>query len=104
MGDRLEKTEDGCFYAGRSFQEPGMFALEEKLHALLGRDKFFLHRDAKGALCVLGEGVKNDLGKMQVLAPDLQRAFDVKLTVDRRHRARIDRAHALGKAEKWLAG
>ncbi len=104
MGDRLEKTVDGCFYAGRSFQEPGIFALEEKLHAHLGRDRFFLHRDAKGVRCVIGEGVTDDLGTLQAVAPELGRAFEVKLTVDRRHRARIDRAHALGKAEKWLAG
>lgn len=104
MGDRLEKTDEGYFYAGRSFQEPRIFALEEKLHAHLNRDKFFLHRDGKGTLCVIGEKVTADMGKIQALAPEVQRSFDVTLTVDRRHRARIDRAHALGKAEKWLAG
>ncbi len=104
MGDRLKKTDAGYWYAGRSFQEPGIFELEEKLFALLQRDKFFLHRDEKGVLCVIGEGVKKDLAKMQVLAPEVLRAFEVTLVVDRRHRARIDRAHALGKAAKWLAG
>ena len=100
----IEKTGDGYFYAGRSFQEPRIFALEEKLHAHLNRDKFFLHRDDKGTLCVIGEGVTADMGTIQAVAPEVQRSFDVTLTVDRRHRARIDRAHALGKAEKWLAG
>jgi hypothetical protein len=104
MGDRLTKTDDGYWYAGRSFQEPGIFALEEKIHARLGRDRSFLHRDAQGRLCIVGEGVSKDLVTVQSFAPEVQRAFDVKLIVDRRHRARIDRAHALGKAEKWLAG
>ncbi len=104
MGDRLESAPEGFYYAGRSFQEPGVFAMEQKIYAKLERDKLFLHRDAQGRLCAIGEGVKRDLGVIQAVAPEVQRAFDVKLTVDRRHRARIDRAPALGKAEKWLAG
>jgi len=104
MGDRLESTPEGFYYAGRSFQEPGVFALEQQLYAHLERDKLFLHRDAKGRLCAIGEGVRADLQKIRSAAPAVERAFDVKLTVDRRHRARIDRAPALGKAEKWLAG
>jgi acyl-coenzyme A synthetase/AMP-(fatty) acid ligase len=104
MGDRLEKTQEGFYYAGRSFQEPGVFALEQQIYAHLDRDKLFLHRDAKGRLCAIGERVRADLEKIRAVAPAVERAFDVKLTVDRRHRARIDRAHALGKAEKWLAG
>jgi acyl-coenzyme A synthetase/AMP-(fatty) acid ligase len=104
MGDRLEDTPEGFYYAGRSFQESGVFAMEQRVYAHLDRDRLFLHRDAHGRLCAIGEAVKRDLAAIQAVAPEVQRAFDVKLTVDRRHRARIDRAPALKKAESWLAG
>jgi len=116
MGDRVRVDEDGAWwYAGRSGQRPESFELEQQIYSLLGTSKaFIVDEEAGRSLCVeppsklggprLAEAYER-LRKLSGSGPERLRAlYEVKISRDRRHRARIDRKESLKTRKLWRVG
>jgi acyl-CoA synthetase (AMP-forming)/AMP-acid ligase II len=103
MGDRITPDEEGWWFGGRSCQPKEDFDLEQRIYALLGTSKCFVHRGRDGRAILYGEGLRRrirDAGRSRLaqLAPELSEVRELQIVRDRRHRARIDRAGSLARA------
>lgn len=104
MGDRVEADATGWWYAGRSFQRPDDFQLEQSVYAFLQSSACFVGRTTEGDAYLVGEGVARRAGDIRRRFPDIAGVIEARIVRDRRHRARLDRAATLGKGAPWLAG
>jgi len=104
MGDRVEADAAGWWYAGRSFQRPDDFWLEQSVYAFLESSACFVHRTGEGDAYLVGEGVGRRAADIRRRFPGIAGAVEASIVRDRRHRARVDRAATLGQEAPWLAG
>jgi len=104
MGDRVEADATGWWYAGRSFQRPHDFRLEQAVYASLQSSACFVHRAGNGEMYLIGEGVGCRAVEIRRRFPDLAGVVEARIVRDRRHRARIDREATLDRGAPWLAG
>lgn len=106
MGDRIRADGEGWWYSGRSQQSLEAFELEQRVYAALGSSKaFVLDEGSSLSLCVEpDENLRDETyQKLKNTHPRLD-LFEVKISRDRRHRARIDRAASLRTRKPWQTG
>jgi acyl-CoA synthetase (AMP-forming)/AMP-acid ligase II len=104
MGDRVEKDDEGWWYAGRSFQTPEDFRDEQALYALLQSSRCFIHRTPGGRRVLIGEGVTERRADVFRRVPSIAAVIEGKIKRDPRHRARIDRAKSAARVARAIAG
>jgi acyl-coenzyme A synthetase/AMP-(fatty) acid ligase len=104
MGDRVEADARGWWYAGRSFQRPEDFQLEQAVYVAIESSACFVHRAGDGRAYLVGEGVAHRAGQLRRRFPHLAGVVEARIVRDRRHHARIDRTATLRRSEPWLAG
>jgi acyl-CoA synthetase (AMP-forming)/AMP-acid ligase II len=104
MGDRVEAEAGGWWYAGRSFQRPEDFQLEQAVYAALESSACFVQRARDGHAYVVGERVANFAAQLRRRFPQIAGVVEARIARDRRHRARIDRPATLRRSVPWLAG
>lgn len=100
MGDRIETATDGWWYAGRSFQRPEDFELEQRLYSFLQSSKCFVHRDPRNERVLIGEGLLKNAPDIRRHFPEIDLIREAKIYRDARHRARIDRAKSELKSQR----
>ncbi|MGH7302654.1 MAG: AMP-binding protein [Candidatus Rokuibacteriota bacterium] len=104
MGDRVEADARGWWYAGRAFQRPEDFQLEQAVYAVLESSACFVHRAHDGHAYLVGEKVAPRAVQLRRRFPHIAGVIEARIVRDRRHRARIDRAATLRRSVPWLAG
>jgi len=100
MGDRIQTTPESWWYAGRSFQRPEDFELEQKLYSFLKSSRSFIHRDPRNERVLIGEGLLKRAADIRRTFPEVDLIREAKIYRDARHRARIDRAKSEAKSRK----
>ncbi|MBC7690771.1 MAG: acyl--CoA ligase [Methylotenera sp.] len=109
MGDRviaepgsLSMSGSGgdWWYAGRQFQKPEEFALEQKIYSRLQNSAAFIKPLSDGTYALLGEPVLKHAPALRKEFPELSRIEFTRITRDRRHHARVDRKASLPKGFK----
>jgi acyl-CoA synthetase (AMP-forming)/AMP-acid ligase II len=104
MGDRVQADAAGWWYAGRAFQGPEEFELEQEAYAFLRSSACFVYRARDGHAYLVGEKIERRAAAIRQRFRDIAGVVEATIVRDRRHRARIDRAATLRKGAPWLAG
>jgi hypothetical protein len=104
MGDRIEADGTGWWFAGRSEQSPEDFRLEQAVYRLVGSSNSWVHRDGRGRIFLLGEGLEPHRERILGEHKEIHRILSARVYRDRRHRAKIDRARSVKKGAPWIAG
>ncbi|MEN9834543.1 MAG: hypothetical protein RL011_736, partial [Pseudomonadota bacterium] len=99
--DRIEVRPEGWYFAGRSGQPEGEFAVEQRLYRVLGHSRAFVARAVNGAFIALGEGVRAELPSISAACPEIRDAADIPVIYERRHRSRINRSESLRPKAAW---
>lgn len=94
MGDRINQTEEGLFYAGRAFQSPAEFKLEQSVYSFNQSSASFI-KTLNGKTILFGE--KLDKKKIKENFPAIDYIIERKIIRDVRHKARIDRVQSYEK-------
>ncbi len=103
MGDRIAADAEGIhWYGGRAQQDVALFELEQRFYAWFGSSAALVHRDPRGRLALVGEGVSARDAEIRAQFPEIEIRVEARIQRDRRHRARIDRAATLKKGAAWL--
>jgi acyl-CoA synthetase (AMP-forming)/AMP-acid ligase II len=107
MGDRITNINNQWFYQGREHQSRESFGLEQKLYTLLGHGEAFLEERAPQQYAVYVDSSKTPGLKPKALGamikasfPEVSDFYQISITKDKRHRARIDRPRSKQSAHK----
>jgi len=96
MGDRVRIEPNTWWYAGRQFQTPQDFQLEQVIYSEIQSSAAFLHREVNGVLHACGEAaLLKNAKKLKQKFPEISQIHPTRIIRDRRHRARIDRKKSL---------
>ena len=92
MGDRVEESENGLWFRGRSFQSLQEFELEQRVYSHLGHSAAHVGRDPlSGHLVLRGEGLRSRASEILRHFTEIHSVSETRIVRDRRHRSRIDR-------------